>query len=287
MKIHRLNPSSVASRVRIPFSNHYVTVSSPVDRLVRRTRESFIAFDNPVSTDNPTCDHLQVMHADTGWHILRNGNVFARCPSLRHAYRKARHAAIHTIIASRPDLLWLHAGAVSRGSGSLLFVGDNGAGKSTFVIELCRRGWWYISDDVVPVRPEDGSAVPFPLTPSVRTEDESDEELTPDHRGPGKKWVRDPLDRIAPDACPVEAIIVLEYDGATASPRLEPLTARYAEALLTERVLNHNHTGGSAYGMLTRLAFEKPAWLFRHSGEAGNVDRILELIDPLPEMLAG
>jgi len=168
MEIHRLNPSSVASRFRVPFSTHYVTVSRPVDRLVHRARESFIAFKDIVSSELKTNDHLQVMHADTGWHILRNGNILAGCPSLRHASRRIRYATIHSFIAARPDLLWLHAGAIARESRSILFVGDSGAGKSTFVIDFCRRGWEYISDDIVPVDAENGATLPFPLTPNVR-----------------------------------------------------------------------------------------------------------------------
>lgn len=286
MEIHRLNPSSVASRFKVPFHSHFVTVSSPVDRLVRRTRESFLAFEDIGTNTTKTCDHLQVMHADTGWHILRNGNILARCPSLLHASRRVRHATIHSFICSRPDLLWLHAGAVSRGSGSVLFVGDSGAGKSTFVIELCRRGWRYMSDDVVPVDTRTGSALPFPLTPSVRTQDVTDDDAVPqDVRGPGKKWVQEPLERIARDTCPVEAIIFLEFD-ASSEARMERLTARYAEALLTERVINHGHDGGAAFQMLTQLSFEKPTWLFRHPGRPGCAETILQSIDPFPEALA-
>ncbi|NNF03174.1 MAG: hypothetical protein HKN17_01805 [Rhodothermales bacterium] len=262
-----------------------MTISSPVDRLVRRARESFVAFDDLASSEDQDCDHLQVMHADTGWHILRNGNVLARCPSLRHASRQARQAVIHTFIASRPDLLWLHAGAVCRESGSVLFVGDNGAGKSTFVVEFCRQGWEYISDDVVPIDSETGAAIPFPLTPSVRSSEASDEDSDPDRFETAKKWMHAPLSRTAGNQCPVEKIVVLEYDGSS-TPLLEPLTPRDAEALLSESVLNHNVPGGAAYRMLTRLAFEKPVWKFTHPGDTASVETILEHINPIQESFA-
>lgn len=285
MEIQRLNPSSVASRFHVPFSSHRVTVSSPVDRLVRRMWESFFAFEEFVASEPSSSDHLQVIHADAGWHILRNGNILARCPSLRHASLKVRHATIYSFIAARPDLLWLHAGAVSDGSRSILLVGESGVGKSTFVVELCRRGWSYLSDDVVPIDTETGAAIPFPLTPRVRIRNKSKNHVPQGLRGPGKEWAMDPLDRISTGACPVEGIVLLAFDESSPTG-IEPLTDRHAEALLSDRMILHGHDHSDAHGMLTDLACEKPTWLFTHSGDVGGVDSILNAIDPFPESLA-
>jgi len=42
----------------------------------------------------------------------------------------------------------LHASAILHDGGLMLFLGDSGAGKSSLVAELCRRGYHFFSDDV-------------------------------------------------------------------------------------------------------------------------------------------
>jgi hypothetical protein len=71
-------------------------------------------------------------------------------------------------VNSRPDLLWLHAGAVERDGGALLIAGESGQGKSTFTTRLSEHGWRYMSDDVAPVRMDSDSVLPFPQVPVRR-----------------------------------------------------------------------------------------------------------------------
>ena len=69
---------------------------------------------------------------------------------------------------ARPDLLWMHAGAVARLDGALLIAGSSGQGKSTLTTMLCDRGWQLMSDDVAPVRMIDDMVLPFYQSPTRR-----------------------------------------------------------------------------------------------------------------------
>lgn len=68
----------------------------------------------------------------------------------------------------RPDLLWIHAGAVARDGGALLLAGASGEGKSTLSTMLCDRGWSLLSDDISPLRTSDPRVLPFLQTPVRR-----------------------------------------------------------------------------------------------------------------------
>jgi hypothetical protein len=70
---------------------------------------------------------------------------------------------------SRPDLLWLHAGAVEKGDGVLLIGGMAAQGKSTIISHLLNRGWRLLSDDISPVHPDSLFVLPYYELPVRRS----------------------------------------------------------------------------------------------------------------------
>lgn len=61
------------------------------------------------------------------------------------------------------DALVLHAGAVASADGGVVVIaGDSGAGKSTLTAAMVQRGWTYLSDEAVGVRPGTLTAVAYP-----------------------------------------------------------------------------------------------------------------------------
>ncbi len=58
--------------------------------------------------------------------------------------------------------LIVHSGSLERGGFGILLAGGSGAGKSTLVLELVRRGFKLLSDDVGAIRLGDGLLEPFP-----------------------------------------------------------------------------------------------------------------------------
>lgn len=66
------------------------------------------------------------------------------------------------------DLLWLHAGVVSRRGQALLIVGPSAQGKSTLVTGLVDCGWSFLSDEMAPIRMDTNEVLPYPRTPIRR-----------------------------------------------------------------------------------------------------------------------
>ncbi len=60
---------------------------------------------------------------------------------------------ILVILLRYHDLFALHAAALTRAGVGCLLVGESGAGKSTMALNLVRRGWGYLSDDSILLRP--------------------------------------------------------------------------------------------------------------------------------------
>lgn len=69
---------------------------------------------------------------------------------------------------ARPDLLWMHAGAIERAGGALLLAAKSGQGKSTLSTYLCGHGWKFLSDDIAPIRMDTDIVIPFPQLPVRR-----------------------------------------------------------------------------------------------------------------------
>jgi hypothetical protein len=112
---------------------------------------------------------LSIGGAADGYTIVGDG-----VPGMRGticvALRRLRSRVTRHLIGARPDLLWLHAGAVSRDGRAVLIAGPGGSGKSTLATLLVDRGFRYLGDDVVALDPSTGEVHPFPASPLVRTD---------------------------------------------------------------------------------------------------------------------
>lgn len=61
-----------------------------------------------------------------------------------------------------------HASTVATNRGAVLMLGKSGAGKSTTMTALTRRGFAMVSDDITPVSLRNGQLVALPAYPSTR-----------------------------------------------------------------------------------------------------------------------
>lgn len=59
-------------------------------------------------------------------------------------------------------LMSLHSAVVVRAGKAILLVGDAWAGKTTLTLRLVEQNFSYFSDDVAPIRLQDGRVLPFP-----------------------------------------------------------------------------------------------------------------------------
>lgn len=116
-------------------------------------------------TEAPTGEPLSYRVAD-GW--LRAGRE--RVASGSPAYLLAMlvwHLNQQVVRRSSPDLVLLHAAMATRGQVGVLLPAPMGAGKTTTVLGLLRRGWAYVTDEAVAVDPATLAVRPFPKALSL------------------------------------------------------------------------------------------------------------------------
>lgn len=70
--------------------------------------------------------------------------------------------AISQALAATRRYAVFHAGALAREASAVMLVGPSGAGKSTLTLNLIRRGWQPLSDDMTLVDLATGAIHPFP-----------------------------------------------------------------------------------------------------------------------------
>lgn len=75
---------------------------------------------------------------------------------------------VATATALLRELLFIHAGAVEVGGRASILIGPPGAGKTSIVGMLLRRGAAYLSDEVAVIDPKAGVVHPFTLPLAVK-----------------------------------------------------------------------------------------------------------------------
>jgi hypothetical protein len=75
-------------------------------------------------------------------------------PSIKHEIARA-------FMRARPELVWLHAGAVAKDDHAILICGPSGVGKSTLSLALCAAGWRFLSDDIAPISMRENVVIPY------------------------------------------------------------------------------------------------------------------------------
>ena len=147
-------------------------------------------------------------------------------------------------ILHQRGVLTLHASAVAVGGGAVAFLGDQGAGKSTAAAALVGRGGRLVTDDVLPVRgldagtPSVAGGYPFlkVTEPTARALDDDPAALAAAYSA-AAKWKK--AVPVAPDACPLRALYVLESGADLGVHRLLTLDA-------FRHVARHAFTGALA-----------------------------------------
>lgn len=89
----------------------------------------------------------------------------------------------------------LHASAVDTPRGAVAVLAPPGTGKSTLALELMRRGFGLVADDVLVLDAADGEVLAHPGTPHVNVAEEALVTIEPAAAGrcwelvPGERWV--------------------------------------------------------------------------------------------------
>jgi hypothetical protein len=167
------------------------------------------------------------------------------------ALGKLQRAQVRGLLRDLAGQLAVHASAVAVEGHAVLFLGSDGAGKSTAAAEMCLgQGARMFADDAasLQVGPAGVDVVPF----------EEDHWLTrascralgiPPRRGAARGDKRElRASKVASDPCPLTLVVALRFDPSVKSAHLRPLRGIDAARLLLEAVIRFDVEDGEARG---------------------------------------
>lgn len=249
----------------ILFNNSYVIIRSNATEVIAGIKCNF----QEMSSYEPKGDmtaQLEVHKKNGAYTLFENNAVKLKTQLMPEALRHLRDSVVLHLIQSHPDLLWLHAGAVSYQDQALLVSAPSGYGKSTLVTSLYKCGWTYLSDDVIPFEPKTGKLYPFPETPMFRE--------NPGREIPSKSvgWLKKkkvPLTSkgVCRKALPIAAIIFPTF-AFRQTTRLEVSSPGAATLELLQHTLNFGSHREAAVQHLCKLIKQTP--VFRLYYDTGN-----------------
>jgi len=77
-------------------------------------------------------------------------------------------SVLHAIVASVRSHFLIHAGVVAHGGQGIVLAADSAHGKTTLVLELVRRGFKFLSDEMAALGRADRRVHPFPRSLRIR-----------------------------------------------------------------------------------------------------------------------
>jgi len=162
-----------------------LVVRSDSDDFLNTLRHVYGRFRRTVPDPTLTC------------HVLTRADVLGRpavvvdgqprfCDDPDVLVKYAYVAIMNAVFERLRDYVVVHAGVVSRAGRGVLLTGGPAVGKTTLTLELVRRGFTFLSDDVAPLHRATGQVVPFPKTLGVRP---GTPPLTPDLSFAGQRTI--------------------------------------------------------------------------------------------------
>ena len=271
--------------LHISFGAHYVTVASELTELCRE-----------LTTMVEPMLRLQTRGTQVGFlKVSLTGNSFVvrgsdaslpqSLPESTAAARAVYHRSIRMLMAARDDLLWIHAGVVCLSGQAVVMAAPSGHGKSTMVGECVSRAWRYMSDDIAPIDPADGTVVPFPLSPYKRVS--ADVEFTEEQVHRLKKvsiqLSRDAVSRVG---APITDIYFLRYAPGCSVTRIVQCSAGQAVMELLRNSLSPCESRHTELERLCRLAVRVRAHFLHYSSAVKAVQEVIAARMESPQRVA-
>ena len=192
--------------------------------------------------------------------------------SLNEIIKRLECEVLDALVKARPDLMWFHSGAAASLGRSVLIAGVTGSGKSTLVLELCRQGWLFLTDDMVPMEREGRQICPLLRTPMQR--------VNPGINLPAgriQELERIPADwgdlAVSRQSVPLGLLLFPVFD-AEADLCFELLSPAAATLQLAQCCLSFIGNPGSTLHFLTQLTLQIPAYRILYSNGRAVAERI-------------
>ncbi len=152
---------------------HILSVSLTVEyddgRALAPFAEEFAAFEDGRGADGPSSALAVRVVLHTGRPRFESGRRVDFLDAFPDPGRYVGVLLRRELAEALGEFHLLHASAVARNGAALLTAGPPGAGKSTLMNELVRRGFRYYADDVSPLHRLTRQVHPFPLAARRRT----------------------------------------------------------------------------------------------------------------------
>jgi hypothetical protein len=169
-----------------------------------------------LTIDRGVAGDLLFTNGERAWYRLDpSGQSLAcmpRCPGLD--WQRTLLTKVLSSISVMRGYEALHASAIRSPWGAVAIAAPSGMGKTTLALELMRRGWPMLSDDVLALAATSRGVSAHPGTPHMNVAIGSSEGPSAQEIGPtlavlaGERWVA--AREAASEACPVRAICLLE-----------------------------------------------------------------------------
>jgi len=248
----------------------------------------------PLASDEVASETLCVAETAEGtWTIRRNDDDPVTVGSRLAAVLRAVAEVNHLAVASVPDDLVFHAGAVGGRDGVVLLPAASNHGKSTLTASLVGAGFRYLTDEAAAIG-SDLMCRPFPKSIAL---DPGSFALFPDLAPPagdglvgalrGREWHVDPsrVGRVG-EPGPVRVIVCPHWRAGSAT-RVSRCAATEALHLLIGEAFDFTAGGQAVFDRLGRLVDTVPVYRLGYSNLSEAVEAVSALLqDPgsLPGM---
>ena len=244
----------------IVFHEQHVTFRSADAAMFGRGQQVFQPMLAPATSQQ--VGELEMGQEHGAYFIRRRGHGDVRAETLPVLLKHFKQQVLTCFIQARPDLVWLHAGAVASGGKAVLLIGPWGSGKSTLAAQLCKRGWHYLSDDIAPLDPVSSRVHPFPLKPVRRKE--AGRRLPREHVSMlQKEEVSLHPDAVCRKAVPVKAVVFPAF-SPEGENTMRPRSPSRAALECVNHCLNFEAHEGKALKYLCDLAGRVPVFHLRY-----------------------
>ena len=261
----------------ISFANQEVAISSAFPEVIA----PFLLAFEALLVDEPqdVIAELAVVKDGEGYRV-EGGRMFEENrETARGVLQHLKFELIHRFVDVHPELIWLHAGAAAKDDNAIMLCGAWGSGKSTMVGNLCKKGWTYLSDDIVPIEMEARRLMSFPLTPMMRAHDQSDSKvrLSPLEISNLKKQVVELEESdFAQGTRELAAIIFPQYDPEAKGTSLKPIAPATATMELLRNCLDLKFHKEEAVQYLGGLVEKLPVYLLRYNNGEKAADLLID-----------
>lgn len=268
------NPDEHGERkeVSIGFLDANVTAGSTCAGTTKLIADLFAEMIS--SSNTPPIGEVRIETREDRSKLVVNGQQVDEDRHGASLLRALHREVVCLFIDGYPDLIWLHSGCASSEGGAAVLPGTWGRGKSSLVVALCERGWSFLSDDITPLDPAAGTALPFAATPRVRNN--IGQWVPRSEVGNIPKTVV-PLDSLAlsQGPQPISMIVFPHYsDGASAT--LTPISPGQAVGELLEHCLSLAKNEDATINRLCRAVETLPVYRLRFANAAEAAELLID-----------